>query len=67
MAIIGDLESLSNKTVKKLALDVDIANQPVGEEISVHQHRDHFPWKKKILERSYKKQDAYSNPYPVGP
>ena len=36
------LECLSNKTVKKLALDVDIANQPTGEEGAVHQHCDHF-------------------------
>ena len=48
VAMIGDLESLSNKTVKKLALDVDIANQPTGEEGAVHQHCDHFSWKEDI-------------------
>ena len=41
VAMIGNLESLSDKTVKKLSLDVDITNQPTGEEISVHQHLDH--------------------------
>ena len=39
------LESLSYKAVKKLSLDVDIANEPTGEELSVHQHLDHFAWK----------------------
>ena len=40
--IDNDLESLSDKTVKKLSLDVDIADEPTGEEGSVHQHCDHF-------------------------
>ena len=39
------LESLSYKAVKKLSLDVDIANETAGKELSVHQHLDHFPWK----------------------
>ena len=46
VAMIGrHLESLSYKAVKKLSLDVDIANEPTGEELSVHQHLDHFPWR----------------------
>ena len=36
------LESLTNKAVEKLPLDVDEAGQARGEEFTVHQHLDHF-------------------------
>ena len=37
-----NLESLTDKAVEKLPLDVDEAGQASGEELAVHQHLDHF-------------------------